>query len=697
MRPSSRLSLLLLLLLCFTLFCSCALAQDADAAVNQGAPNDDEKPVPNEPLKPDTDDDDDGGDADADADADANDEEEEKIKKQIAEIEKELEGKPPLDPKLDAAAVDDNLDDEDLPGGKALEAAMKDAAAGRLADAGKVSEAEEKEKQEIDQLLAEVKKLEEENRLDNVRNNHQPVDRDSLMQDPNRVGADAATADDKSLSNDSSSSSLGLRRTGLDAPLGLAAGQDAQSMKRQDDQAAMMPNRPLSEEALQKQPMAALAKVDPNAELLKYDPDAAEAMRFNGAGALDGRQAEFGNSATMRESDWAAANRIAYEREKEEMAILRFRDQRMAKELDLLTKQVGSLKDTLASAQRDKTIAEQRVEKERFLHRQALESVRDEVKAEREELMESVDERKRAFDELLEEKKMLTSELESEAKTLEELQEKIQHPDLGVWIKQRAKRATILMEAPETDAMKHYASRYMAPGVKKMKHRLEELERKVEDSVDHVVPGKYGGVVAVFLCVFLVGFPLMVTMSSVFALTRSVSLRQYVLLGNVFLAAFSLGLLIAGLVLFEDPLQTLYEASEKVFILLQVAASIAFPCFLLVLGLAAARGRDRKEQWVFGCELMFYVLVGLDYRKRVWRPAMLGENIDTSWMMYMVHFVDFVCMTALTVSSARGGEQLPTLFSDDGSKRIPSVLKEAGANGSAGIIGALSATSGKKE
>ncbi|KAI0562393.1 hypothetical protein FGB62_61g188 [Gracilaria domingensis] len=287
---------------------------------------------------------------------------------------------------------------------------------------------------------------------------------------------------------------------------------------------------------------------------------------------------------------------------------------------------------------------------------QIVKEAKDEERGEIEEMRETIEEQKRAFDELFEEKQMLAKLLSDEQLKLDELQDKIQHPDLGLWVSQRAERAAILVEGPETDAIKYYANKYMAPKVTKMKHRLQMLENRVERTVDHLLPAKYGSVVAMLLSIGLVGFPIFVTISTVLSLTKGVSLRQYVLLGNVFLTAFAVGLCVTGFFLRQDPLQTLYEANSGMFIVLQLSIGIAYPAFLAIILLTVVKCRDRLDLFVFACELLFYAVIGMNYRARVWRPAMLGENIDCGPMMYAVYTMDFLAMTALTVASSRPAE-----------------------------------------
>lgn len=299
-----------------------------------------------------------------------------------------------------------------------------------------------------------------------------------------------------------------------------------------------------------------------------------------------------------------------------------------------------------------------------------LESATEEQTNEIEELKTIVDQQKKAFDELLEEKQVLSRVLSDEQGTLTELQEKIQHPDLGLWLRQRAKKAAILIETPETDAMRFYAAKYMAPKVHKLQHKLQILEKRVEKTVDHLLPAKYGGFVAFILSIVLIGFPTIVTISALFTLSKAVSIRQYVLLGNIFLAAFSGGLCVVGILLKQDPLQTLYEASEGIFITLQIATASLFPLLLGTILCTVWKSRNLLDLCAFGCEFVFYILVAVNYHSRVWKPAMLGQNIETNAMMYIVYFMDFLAMTVLTISSSQTEEDEIETNVEDREKNI---------------------------
>lgn len=320
------------------------------------------------------------------------------------------------------------------------------------------------------------------------------------------------------------------------------------------------------------------------------------------------------------------------------------------------------------------------------------ESSKDRENAVRKELTASLDEQRKAFEELLEEKKLLASILRDEQNTLRDLQERIQNPDLGLWIKRRTERAAILLENPETDAMAYYAKQYMQPKIKKMRHRLDILERRVERTVDHLLPAQYGGVVALLLSFALVGFPIVVSGYAMLSLTKTVSLRQYVLIGNVFCMAFAFGLCAAEVMLWQDPLQTLYEASENMFMMMQIALALVYPAFLVLIAMTVLKARDDEDMFVFGCELVFYFMVAINYHSHVWKPAMLGRNIQSTGMMYVVYLVDFMAMTALTVSSSR----VSTMA------RLPPPVTESAGAGSlgdrlgspAGMQGAVSRLTG---
>jgi hypothetical protein len=297
-------------------------------------------------------------------------------------------------------------------------------------------------------------------------------------------------------------------------------------------------------------------------------------------------------------------------------------------------------------------------------------------------------EQERAFAGVMEEKRYLADMLREEEQTLAKLNHKVQNPDLGMWIKTRAARVKVFFETPETDAAAYYAGRFVNAKVSAARERINYLEEEVEKSVDVVLPARYGGFVALVLSAILVGFPVAVTALAITRITKSISLRQHVLLGNLFFASLVIGVCGIGLVLRQDPLRTLYDAAENMFVLLQLALACAYTVFILTLVRAARRARDNRDLVVFGSELVFYLLVGMNYHARVFRPAMLGLTLDTSKALYIVYAVDFCAMIALTVSSASS-----EYFGDDedddedaGVELLPRSITSAAAASRSGIL-----------
>lgn len=281
------------------------------------------------------------------------------------------------------------------------------------------------------------------------------------------------------------------------------------------------------------------------------------------------------------------------------------------------------------------------------------------------EMEQEVASLKRALEEERAEKKKLSGVVRDEQEQLTKLQARIQNPSLGEWLQRRAELAkSMLPVEAETDAVAYYARLYMKPKLGRVRHGLANLEKRVEQGVDHVLPARYGAMVALLLTAALVGFPMVVAMRVTVSLTRTLSLAQYVLLSNVFLSALAFGLCAARAILQQDPLQTLYEASEPLFMVTQLVLGAAFPAFLLLLCATCWHARRRGNAYIFGCELVFYTMIGVNYRRRVWHPVMVGEVIHANATMYIVYLIDFVCMTVLTVAAARDSagtfEGLPT-------------------------------------
>lgn len=264
-----------------------------------------------------------------------------------------------------------------------------------------------------------------------------------------------------------------------------------------------------------------------------------------------------------------------------------------------------------------------------------------------------------AFSQLLSEKQELVRAVRAEHEQLMTLQKRIRNPSLGIWLENRASLLRSVLELPETEALAYYARLYMKPKLGKARDGLAALERHLESGVDHVLPAKYGTWLAVLLTILLVGVPCVVVLRLALSLSRTLSLAQYVLLVNVFLSVLCLALLVARLVIAQDPLDTLHQSTEHLFVVTQLLLGIAFPVFMMLLaGTAWQASKRRNGTWyMFACQIVFYIMVAANYRKRVWHPTMMGEVIHANVLMYIVYLIDFLCMTALTIGAARNSER----------------------------------------
>jgi hypothetical protein len=265
-------------------------------------------------------------------------------------------------------------------------------------------------------------------------------------------------------------------------------------------------------------------------------------------------------------------------------------------------------------------------------------------------------EQSRAFDELLKEKSRLTKMLKEEHARLEEYQRKANSPELGEWLRLRSARLQAYFENPETDAVSYYAKRFVESELSAAQDGLSSLESKLERTVDALLPTRYSSFVAVALTFLITAFPIAVTTRYMHTLSRSISLRQYVFLGNLFLASFAIGVGVLGLVLRQDPLVTLYDSAENMFIFLQLGLAIVYVGILFLLGLTLRGLWHDRAAVVFGSELVFYLAVGYHYHGRIWGPTMLGRPLGTSPALYVMYVVDFCAMVALTISTVEPGK-----------------------------------------
>lgn len=258
-----------------------------------------------------------------------------------------------------------------------------------------------------------------------------------------------------------------------------------------------------------------------------------------------------------------------------------------------------------------------------------------------------------AFYQLLKEKKALAAEVQADHAQLESLQRRIQNPTLGAWLTKRTTRVRRLISAlPETDALAHYTKIYMKPSLKASTKQFHALEQ----GVARVIPNKTSAFIIALMMIFV---PSILVLRLTYTLTQKLSLAQYVLLINVFLCGLMISLLISSLVLNIDPLQNLYENAEHVFMVIQCLLTLIYPAFLALLCFTIRKNYkvDNAKAFIFALELMFYVVIGLNYQKRIWKPSMLGQVLHSNLSMYILYLLDFVCMTALTISASRNSER----------------------------------------
>eukprot|EP00172_Hildenbrandia_rubra_P001090 Plantae.Rhodophyta-Hildenbrandia_rubra.ctg16527.p1 GENE.Plantae.Rhodophyta-Hildenbrandia_rubra.ctg16527~~Plantae.Rhodophyta-Hildenbrandia_rubra.ctg16527.p1 ORF type:complete len:654 (+),score=148.09 Plantae.Rhodophyta-Hildenbrandia_rubra.ctg16527:3177-5138(+) len=254
---------------------------------------------------------------------------------------------------------------------------------------------------------------------------------------------------------------------------------------------------------------------------------------------------------------------------------------------------------------------------------------------------------------VLRQSQMLKDMLEEDEKMLKELKKKADNPDIKLWLGKRVKKVTKYLDNPETEAVADFAKRYFAGGVHKGSSKFSEVERKVEKGIGKMIPAKYGSLVGSVLTLILVGLPVGLISYAFCSFTTLISTRQYILLGNCFFTLFTIGLCAIGLLLWDDPLQTLYFLSRGNFVGINFIVGIIFSLFCLFIMRAIATAKSDQERITFGSELFIYAVVGVHYHVNVWQPAMLDNPIRTSYVTYILYLLLFCTAIVFTVTIAK--------------------------------------------
>lgn len=255
--------------------------------------------------------------------------------------------------------------------------------------------------------------------------------------------------------------------------------------------------------------------------------------------------------------------------------------------------------------------------------------------------------------------------LKEEHATLVALEARVDHPELTSWIVNRAGRLSSIFNTDETDAAAGYAKRLIGPEVSFAKSKLSDLEDRVERSVDTVVPSQFGHVVALAIAGITIGFPTLVTLAAMASIHKAISVRQHVLLCNVFATALVAAVGFCGIILREDPLEALHVSSDSGFFAVHFIL-VGFCAGLMAMLVRALyqNYRNERDMIVFGSQILFFLVICYNYNSRVLKPALLGYTIDANPLMYIVYLLDFSAMTLLTMSTGMAVEDTTRILPD---------------------------------
>lgn len=151
---------------------------------------------------------------------------------------------------------------------------------------------------------------------------------------------------------------------------------------------------------------------------------------------------------------------------------------------------------------------------------------------------------------------------------------------------------------------------------------------------------------------------------------KQMTILKYLVALNLFDVGFTLAALISIALLWGDPIQGIYTISETNFIFLQFVLAFTFWSSVAVMLYKAAVSKKGNMRVYLGLELVLRMLVGIDYGRRVWIPAVerLGKEIQVPGVLYVMYFLAAVVECHLSLKANRfdtrigDGDLLPNLY-----------------------------------
>jgi len=283
----------------------------------------------------------------------------------------------------------------------------------------------------------------------------------------------------------------------------------------------------------------------------------------------------------------------------------------LERELKEKQQQLASLKNEKDKAEKES----EKTKKELTEQAKALKSDNDKILAQLEEKNK--------------EAAQLQAELAKVQEQLFEVQKLVENPQLSQWLLSKAEYLKTyvdpyLLEAIESTRNQLSSANYLTTEV------VDLLKDNLETKLQKTPVRKYSPMMAGMISYGVLLIPLGLSFYGIFRLSARISLKQYILIGSLFIATIHIFCTLISLFTKQDALLYLQQMSENNFIFLQLMMGVLYVsyCGLLIVGLSSAENRRSLISLlvIFLC----YFMLGLYYRENIWRPTMRREPVGSS-------------------------------------------------------------------
>ncbi|GJQ15994.1 hypothetical protein GpartN1_g7815.t1 [Galdieria partita] len=225
----------------------------------------------------------------------------------------------------------------------------------------------------------------------------------------------------------------------------------------------------------------------------------------------------------------------------------------------------------------------------------------------------------------------LQAELAKVQEQLFEVQKMVENPQLSQWLRSKAEFLKTyvdphLLEAIESTKNQLSSTNYLSTQV--VDHLRDNLETRLEKTPVRMLSPLMAGIIS-YGVLFI---PLGLSFYGIFRLSARISLKQYILVGSLFIATLHIFFALISLFTKQDALAYLQQLNENNFIFLQLIMGVLYVgyCGLLIVGLSSTE--NRRDFAILLIIFLCYFMLGLYYRENVWRPTMRRDIIhSTIW------------------------------------------------------------------